>query len=201
MNALASGVVVGVLSAATIIANHYGYAALAAFFNDPATASLATTFLGAGMAIVGGAMTGIRSDASSAGKGGGRTLVGLAVAALVCAGLGSPRAHASPVSALARYTDKDLAAAIDLANKAAPPDVAGAACFTTIRDGLARIGSGTPLTFHLASDAEKLWLLRLALLAIKNDTNCQAVCNRFSIIAPLVSRVTPTFCGALDFVK
>ena len=105
------------------------------------------------------------------------------------------------MSALARYTDKDLAAAIRFASKAAPPDVAGAACFTTIRDGLARIGSGTPLTFHLASDAEKLWLLRLRPARHQERTNCQAVCNRFSIIAPLVSRVTPTFCGALEFVK
>lgn len=38
MSKLTSGMIVGLLTAATAVANHYGHPALGAFFSDPTTA-------------------------------------------------------------------------------------------------------------------------------------------------------------------
>jgi hypothetical protein len=116
--------------------------------------------------------------------------------------LATPALAANPLQGVVTYTDNDLASAISLANKATPPDTAAAGCFTSMRAILAQIGSGAlPISLHLATDSERLWLLRQGLLGLKADTNCQALCSRFGQLAPLVSKVTPTLCDGLNLVR
>jgi hypothetical protein len=100
------------------------------------------------------------------------------------------------------YTNDDLTAAIALANGATPPDTVAASCFTSLQNGLKQIGTGAlPISLKLATDTERLWLLRQSLLALKADVNCQAMCSRFGQLAPLLSKVVPTLCDGLNLVK
>jgi hypothetical protein len=109
---------------------------------------------------------------------------------------------ASPLQGIITYANDDLSAAIALANGATPPDAVAAACFTSLQTGLKQIGTGAlPISLKLATDAERLWLLRQSLLALKADVNCQAMCSRFGQLAPLLSKVVPTLCDGLNLVK
>ena len=58
MSKLTSGLIVGVLTAATAIANHYGHPALGAFFSDPATAGNVTNAIVAIGSITAGLLKG-----------------------------------------------------------------------------------------------------------------------------------------------
>ena len=110
-------------------------------------------------------------------------------------------AAASPVGNIFSFAEDDLQAAIDLANKANPPDTVGAGCFTTIQTTIKLLGGAPPLTLHLASDFERLYLFHKQVQVFKDDVNCQAMCSRLAQITPLLSKSTPSFCDAANLLR
>ena len=102
-----------------------------------------------------------------------------------------------PVSA---FLTGDFQGAIDLAAKATPPDTVGAACFGALQTAAKNLGGALPVTLHVATDFERLWLFHLQIVAFKADPNCQAVCARLGQIAPLLSKA-PTICDAVNLLR
>ncbi len=126
-----------------------------------------------------------------------RTIIAAALALSL-----SSAAVAGPVQQIVAFVNTDLDGAIALANGAQPPDATAATCFTTLKTQVATWGKGNlPATLNAATDYERLWLFHLSVLAVKADPSCQAICSRLAQITPLLAKITPSFCDALNLLK
>jgi len=99
------------------------------------------------------------------------------------------------------WTVDDLTTAIAMAQNASPPDAPAAACMSKVLGYVQSSAAGLPITLHLATDFERLWLFHEEINALKEDTNCQAFCGRLPVLLPIIGKIAPNLCDAANLAR
>ena len=98
------------------------------------------------------------------------------------------------------WVSSDIEKAITRANAHNPSDVAAAECLGKTQSLVAEL-DGAPLTGNLADDFEKAWLFHEDLNTLKEDSNCRDMCSRPALLFPILGKIAPNICDAVNLLR